>query len=54
MKVDPYHTDSVEYSHRDVYHDHSDCKDGKQIKPEHWKAGKGGNRPRCKVCIALD
>jgi hypothetical protein len=52
-KVDAYHTDSEEYSHRDVYHDHDDCKDGKQIQAKHRKAGKG-NRPRCKVCIGLD
>jgi hypothetical protein len=52
-KVDPYHTDSEEYSHRDVYHDHDDCKDGKQILAKHRKSGNGG-RPRCKECRKLD
>jgi hypothetical protein len=51
-KVLPYHTDSEEYEHRDVYHDHDDCHDGKRIKKEHKKSGTAG-RPRCKVCISL-
>jgi hypothetical protein len=53
-KVAPYHTDTPEYppQHREVYHDHDDCHDGKAIKPQHRKAGTG-NKPRCKVCINL-
>jgi hypothetical protein len=51
-KVAAYHTDSEEYSHRDVYHDHNDCKDGKQILDKHRKSGTG-YRPRCKECIKL-
>ena len=51
-KVPAYHTDSEEYSHRDVYHNHDDCPDGKQIQAKHWKSG-DGNRPRCKKCIDL-
>jgi len=53
-KVAPYHTDTPEYppKHREVYHDHDDCHDGKAIKPQHRKAGTG-NKPRCKVCINL-
>jgi len=53
-KVDPYHTDSKEYppSHRDVYHDHNDCKYGKEIKQIHREDGKGG-RPLCKECEKL-
>jgi hypothetical protein len=49
-----YHTDSLEYppSHRNVYHDHNNCKDGKQIKPQHRKSGTGG-KERCKECIKL-
>ncbi len=37
MKVAPYHTNSTEYppEHRNVYHDHDDCPDGKRIKPQH-------------------
>ena len=31
-KVAPYHTTAKEYEpHRNVYHDHDDCKDGKRI-----------------------
>jgi hypothetical protein len=51
-KVEPYHTNSIEYEHRNVYHDHDDCHDGKQIKREHRVSGKG-DRPRCKVCQDL-
>ncbi len=31
-KIAPYHTTSTEYppEHRNVYHDHSDCRDGKR------------------------
>jgi hypothetical protein len=55
MGPDPsYHTDSWEYpGQRDVYHDWNKCPDGKQIKPEHWKAGTGGRVDRCKECIKL-
>jgi hypothetical protein len=54
MKVDPYHTNSEEYppAHRNVYHDHDDCPDGKRIKSWHRESGKGG-RPRCDECIKL-
>jgi hypothetical protein len=53
-KVSPYHTNSTEYppTHRDVHHDHDDCKYGKEIKPEHRVAGKG-DRPRCAECTRL-
>jgi hypothetical protein len=53
-KVGPYHTSSTEYppEHRNVHHDHDDCKDGKRIKPEHKEYGTG-NKPRCKECIRL-
>jgi len=53
-KIDLYHTDSPEYppEHRNVYHDHDDCPDGKRIKSWHRKDGKG-NRPRCDECIKL-
>lgn len=54
-KVAPYHTDSPEYppKHRNVYHDHDDCPDGRQIKPWHKKAGMGISRHRCDECIKL-
>ena len=53
-KVGSYHTSNTEYppEHRNVHHDHNDCKDGKQIKPEHRLMGTGG-KPRCKECIRL-
>jgi hypothetical protein len=53
-KVSPYHTTSEEYppSHREVYHDHDDCPDGKKIKSANRKAGTN-NKPRCKECIKL-
>lgn len=52
--VSAYHTNSDEYppSHREVYHDHDDCKYGKEIKAKHRESGKGG-KPRCKECIRL-
>jgi hypothetical protein len=54
-KVFPYHTLSQEYppTHRDVYHDHDDCKYGKEILKKDRVEGAGG-RPRCKECISLD
>ena len=38
-----YHTNSTEYppSHRNVHHDHEDCKDGKRILPKHRVDGTG-------------
>jgi hypothetical protein len=54
MKVNPFHTTTPEYGvgHRNVYHDNSQCADGKRIKPEHRVAGNGG-RPKCDECKAL-
>lgn len=53
-KVTPYHTNSPEYppKHRNVYHDHDNCPDGKQIKSWHRVAGSAG-RPRCDECKKL-
>jgi len=53
-KVKPYHTNSTEEPprHREVYHDHDDCADGKRILPRHLEQGDGG-KPRCKECIKL-
>jgi hypothetical protein len=53
-KVLPYHTDSPEEppEHRNVYHDHDDCPDGKRILPKNRQNGTGA-RPRCKACINL-
>jgi hypothetical protein len=50
LMPDPaYHTDSPEYSHREVHHNNNDCPNGKQIKPEHRKSGTGG-KPLCEHC----
>lgn len=51
-KVVPFHTSSIEYppEHRNVYHDHDDCPDGKRIKHPHRENGMGG-KSRCKECI---
>ena len=53
-KVTPFHTGSPEYApeHRNVYHDHDDCADGKRIQSKHRETGTGG-KPRCKECIKL-
>jgi len=50
----PYHTNSVEYppTHKEVYHDHIDCPDGKRILLHHRLGGTGG-KDRCKECIKL-
>jgi hypothetical protein len=50
-KVAPYHTNSPE--HREVYHDHDDCPDGKRIKREHEEQGTGSKKP-CKECRKLN
>ncbi len=54
-KVEPFHTNSPEYppTHRNVYHDHSECKFGKDIKSWHRIHGKA-ERPRCDECIRLE
>lgn len=53
-KEPPFHTDSPEYppSHRNVYHNDSECPDGKRIKPWHREPGDAG-RPLCKECAKL-
>jgi hypothetical protein len=53
-KVAAYHTNSPECPpvHREVYHDHDNCPDGKRIKPEHRESGTG-QKPRCKACINM-
>lgn len=55
MGKDPaYHTNSAEYppKHREVYHDHNDCPDGKRIQQKHREPGNGG-KPRCDECKKL-
>jgi hypothetical protein len=53
-KVMPYHTISMQYppEHRNVHHDHDDCKNGKQIKLSDRMSGTGG-KPRCEECTRL-
>jgi hypothetical protein len=50
--VSPYHTNSPEYSHREVHHNREDCFEGKKIEREHKDYGTG-NKPLCKECIKL-
>jgi len=53
-KVAPYHTNSEEYppKHREVYHDHDDCFEGKKIQQKHRLSGTGGKK-RCEECVRL-
>jgi len=53
-KVAPFHTNSEEYppKHRQVYHDHDDCFEGKKIQQKHRESGTGGKK-RCEECIKL-
>jgi hypothetical protein len=53
-KVSPYNTSSTEYppTHRNVYHDHNDCKYGKAILPKDRQSGTG-NKLRCDECKKL-
>jgi len=53
-RVSPFHTDSEEYppEHRKVYHDDSDCPEGKRIENKHRKTGTDG-KTLCKECAKL-
>jgi hypothetical protein len=53
-RVAPFHTNSPEYppTHRNVHHDHDDCRYGKEIKPRDRVDGEG-NRPLCTECTKL-
>jgi hypothetical protein len=48
-----YHTNTVEYSHRNVHHDNENCKDGKRIKREHRINNDDGGKPLCDECKKL-
>lgn len=52
--VAPFHTLSTEYSpsHREVYHDRSECKYGARILPKDRLPGTG-SRERCAECLRL-
>ena len=52
-KVPAYYSDTTEDQQPYVYHDRSECEDGRRIKPAHLHAGTDG-RQRCKVCTKLD
>lgn len=54
-KVRPYHTNKTEYKpeHRNVYHDHDDCRYGRRIEAKHRVRG-GDAKPLCKECMRLD
>lgn len=52
MKVPTFHTTSPEYppSHRNVYHDRSECRYGQEIKRDGKDVPGDGGRPRCDLC----
>jgi hypothetical protein len=50
-KVAPFHTSEPETPA--VYHNNSDCSEGKKIKPEHKVSGTGTGRRLCEVCAGL-
>ncbi|WP_437731165.1 hypothetical protein [Sorangium sp. So ce1335] len=53
-KVEEFNTSTPQYppEHREVYHDQSECKFGKAIKPEHRLRGRGGKK-HCSECERL-
>jgi hypothetical protein len=53
-EVNAFHTSTPEYppTHREVYHDQSTCRYGKEIKSEHRSNGTGG-KSRCSECKRL-
>lgn len=53
MKTAPYYTITEEKpKQRDVYHDQTNCSDGRRILPENKRSGTG-NRPKCDECISI-
>jgi hypothetical protein len=46
-----YHTSETGAPH--VYHNKKNCPDGKKIKKEHKKSGRGTGRHLCKECAKL-
>lgn len=54
-KVDPFHTKNEEYppTHRNVYHDESECEYGKEIKRDGNDVPGTDGRPRCDRCKEL-
>lgn len=50
MKVPEYHSSNP--SDPDVYHDHDDCPNGRQIPAANRVPGRGGYR-RCERCTKL-
>jgi hypothetical protein len=53
-KVAAFHTNNPEYppEHREVYHDHDDCFEGKKILAKDRVNGEGGKK-HCKECIRI-
>ena len=54
-EVDPFHTDNEEYppTHRNVYHDESECEYGQEIKRDGNDVAGEDGRPRCDRCTEL-
>jgi hypothetical protein len=55
-KVSPFHTDNLEYppTHRNVFHDQSECRYGQEIKRDRNDVPGQGARPRCDLCKRYD
>jgi hypothetical protein len=55
MKVERFHTVNEEYppTHRNVYHDESECEYGKEIKADGNDIDGDDGRPRCSRCTEL-
>jgi hypothetical protein len=54
-KVSPFHTTNEEYppTHRNVFHDVSECSYGKEIKRDGNDVAGEGGRPCCERCKEL-
>src|SRR2546423_14860687 len=52
LKTAAFHTTSPEYppTHRNVYHDRSECRYGQEIKRDGKDVAGEGGRPRCDLC----
>jgi hypothetical protein len=49
-KYGAYHTNSTNYTHRNVHHNNKQCPHGKEIKPEHLIENDDGGKPLCDWC----
>src|SRR5665647_1277112 len=52
VRCSPFHTSEPETPA--VYHNNSECSEGKKIKPEHRVSGEGSGRRLCEICAKLN